>query len=124
MTPSVYLDVGVSVKPNATKLITFKADDGSITASVEGAYMDGNSLSNVTIVGLATAPASLAVTLNGDNVGNGVYNATSQTFFIGNLESATLSGAWAKDWTLDYGASSGGYGFGGGAIVEWWFGGY
>jgi hypothetical protein len=52
---------------------------------------------------------STAVTLNGKDVGKGLYNATSQTFFIGNLDSATSSGAWAQDWTLEYGAGLGDY---------------
>jgi hypothetical protein len=68
--------------------------------------MDGNALSNITIMGLAAAPACTAVTFNGKSVGHGVYNATSQTFFIGQLEKATSSGAWAVDWTLKFGAGS------------------
>jgi hypothetical protein len=68
--------------------------------------MDGNALSNITIMGLVTAPASAAVALNGTHVGNSVYDATSQKLFIGNLDSATSSGAWMQDWTLEYGAGS------------------
>ena len=71
--------------------------------------MDGNALSNVTIMGLASAPVSTSVTLNGKDVGNGVYNVTSRTFFIGNLDSATSQGAWVQDWTLEYGTEPGGY---------------
>lgn len=106
---SVYLDDGVSVKPNATKLVRFEAGNGSIKASVQGSYTDGNALSNITIMGLPRAPVSGVVALNGKNVGQGVYNATSQTFFIGELDSATSAGAWAQDWTLKYGAGWGGY---------------
>jgi alpha-glucosidase len=71
--------------------------------------MDGNALSNITIMGLTSAPASTEVTLNGKGVRKGFYNATSQTFFIGDLDSATSSGAWAENWTLRYGAESGCY---------------
>jgi alpha-glucosidase len=116
----VYLDDGVSVEPNATKLVKFDAAESSITASVEGSYMDGNALSNITIMGLATEPASTIVTLNGKNVAKGVYNAGSRTFFIGDLDSATSLGAWANDWTLEYGAESGGYDLRGVAIPESW----
>lgn len=72
--------------------------------------MDGNPLSNVTIMGITTTPASTEVTLNGKSVGNGVYNATSKTLFIGQLDGATSSGAWAADWTLTLGSGSWGYG--------------
>jgi alpha-glucosidase len=116
----VYLDDGVSIEPNATKLVKFKAAESSITASVEGSYMDGNTLSNITIMGLETDPASTIVTLNGKNVAKGVYNATSRTFFIGDLDSATSLGAWANDWTLEYGAGSGGYDLRGVAMPESW----
>jgi hypothetical protein len=77
--------------------------------------MDGNALSNITIMGLATAPASTAVTFNGKNVGYGVYNSTSRTFFIGHLEKATTSGAWAADWSLEFGAGSQSSGW-----LGWW----
>jgi hypothetical protein len=77
--------------------------------------MDGNALSNITIMGLATAPASTAVTFNGKSVGHGFYNATSQTFFIGHLEEAASSGAWAVNWTLEYGAGLQSYGW-----LWWW----
>ena len=103
----MYLDDGVSVQPSATKLVKFEAKGGSIEASVESNYMDGNALSNITIMGVDKAPASAAVTLNGKSVGQGTYNATSQTFFIGNLDTATSSGAWAKDWKLEYGGWGG-----------------
>lgn len=106
--PSVYLDDGVSVSPNATKVVAFSASSGSITASVAGSYVDGNALSNITIMGVETAPSSTGVTLNGKSVGNGVYDAASKTFFIGNLDQATSSGAWAADWTLVYGSSGSG----------------
>ena len=105
------------MKPKATKLVTFKAKSGSISASVEGSYMDSNALSNVTIMGVATAPTSTAVTLNGKSVGNGVYNAKSKTLFIGNLDRATSAGAWAADWTLKYAPGSWGYGVGGDATA-------
>ena len=78
--------------------------------------MDGNALSNITIMGLVSAPASALVTLNGKDVGTGLYNATSRTFFIGNLDGATNSGAWTQDWTLEYGAGLGSYDLGGVAV--------
>jgi hypothetical protein len=65
--------------------------------------MDGNALSTITIMGLATAPASTAVTFNGKRVSHGVYNATSQTFFISHLEKPTSSGAWVGVGSQSYG---------------------
>ena len=105
-TGSVYLDDGVSIAPNETKVVTFKVSSGIISASIEGCYMDGNALSSITIMGVMSAPSSTNVTLLGGNVGNGVYNATSKTYFIGGLDKATSSGAWVTDWTLSYGASA------------------
>ena len=99
----------MSVQPNVTKLVKFEAEDGRIEARIEGSYTDGNALSNITIMGLMSAPTSTTVTLNGKDVGKGIYNANSKTFFIGDLDSAMKSGAWVADWTMEYGAGLGGY---------------
>lgn len=74
--------------------------------------MDGNALSTITIMGLATAPASTAVTFNGKRVSHGVYNATSQTFFISHPEKPTSSELVSVRKATA--------GFGGGAIAELW----
>ena len=105
---SVYLDDGVSVVPNATKVVTFAASGGSIKASVEGSHHDGNALSNITILGVASAPSSADVTLNGKSVGKGTYDASAKTFTIANLDGATKSGAWAASWSLSWGGGSSG----------------
>ena len=90
--------------PNATKLVSLKADGGSITATVEGSYEDGNSLSNITIMGVSSAPSS-SIMFNDEKVGSGTYVAGSETFVIGGLDKATSGGAWVADWHLTYSKS-------------------
>jgi alpha-glucosidase len=99
----LYLDDGESVKPKAIKEVGFSVESGSstLTASVSGDFEDANPLANVTIMGVTSAPEG-HVRLNGQSVGSGVYDATSQTFRITGLEGATGGGAWAADWTLQW----------------------
>ena len=78
-TNTLYLDDGVSVNPNATKVVTLRAGSGTITASIEGSFMDGNALSNITIMGVSAAPTSSAVALNDKSVGTSNYDPTSKT---------------------------------------------
>ncbi|KAL9116184.1 MAG: hypothetical protein Q9227_000555 [Pyrenula ochraceoflavens] len=99
---TLYLDDGESITPNATKSVTFSATSSSLTAGVSGTYADSNPLSNVTVLGVKSAPTG--VKLNGMSVQGGQYDAQDQRFFIGGLDNATQSvgGAWAGNWTLTW----------------------
>lgn len=99
----LYLDDGESVNPDAIKEVDLSIGHNgkSLVASVSGTFEDGIPLANVTVMGVTKAPND-KVTLNGEMVGDGVYDESSQTFKITGLEIATASGAWEADWELEW----------------------
>jgi alpha-glucosidase len=99
----LYLDDGESIDPVAIKEVDLSIGKNgkSLEASVSGTFEDGIPLANVTVMGVAKAPNG-KVTLNGEKVGDGVYDESSQTFKITGLEKATAGGAWAADWKLEW----------------------
>lgn len=97
-TGQLYLDDGVSVRQDATRLVDMTATGGSLYASGRGSFRDTNPLANVTILGVATAPSN--VTFNGRPVSSVSYNDTSRAVSITNLANSTAMGAWSSDWTL------------------------
>ncbi|EMC98792.1 glycoside hydrolase family 31 protein [Baudoinia panamericana UAMH 10762] len=100
-TGSLYVDDGESIVPPATLFVDFTASNGSLYTSARGTYEDTISLANVTIMGVATQPRT--VTLNGQEVRNGVnYNSTSKVLSIKGLQQSTCGGAWASDWVLSW----------------------
>ncbi|KAK5109944.1 hypothetical protein LTR62_006433 [Meristemomyces frigidus] len=100
-TGQLYIDDGESIVPPATLLVDFTVGNGSLWASARGAYVDTNSLANVTLLGVASQPAN--VSLNGQAVSTGVsYNETSRVLSIRDLQSVTTKGAWAEDWVLSW----------------------
>lgn len=100
-TGELYVDDGTSLVQSATLLVDFTASNGSLYAGSRGTYADTNSLANVTVLGVASAPTSVA--LNGETITSGVaYNSTSKVLSVKGLESATGSGAWTQDWTLTW----------------------
>ncbi|KAL9620872.1 MAG: hypothetical protein Q9160_004654 [Pyrenula sp. 1 TL-2023] len=101
-TGDLYLDDGESITPNATKTVTFSAQGNRLTAGVSGTYQDTNPLSNVTILGVSTAPSGSNVTLNGMSVVQAQYDAAAKKLFVGGLDSATSAGAYAANWTLTW----------------------
>ena len=98
----LYLDDGVSIKPNATLIVDLSASANAIYASSRGTYQDTNPLVNITILGAARKPGN--VTLNGLSVDSSQisYNETSQALTISGLQNATSAGAWANDWVLNW----------------------
>ena len=105
---SLYLDDGVSITPNATKMVTMAAmmSGGAVTlnVTVDGTYAGLDTpLGNVTVLGIAKKPQSLAVMLNGMMSGNATYNATSGSLFVGSLGSANNGAAWGKSWSMSIG---------------------
>lgn len=99
---SLYLDDGESVTPKATLFVELAASGGCLYASGRGTYVDSNPLSNVTIMGVMSAPSG-NVTLNGMSVGATSYNQTNKVLVVKGLESATVkTGAWGVDWVLKW----------------------
>ncbi|GAB7356060.1 hypothetical protein MBLNU459_g6677t1 [Dothideomycetes sp. NU459] len=100
-TGTLYVDDGESIVQDATLFVDFTATAGSLYASARGLFQDTNSLANVTVLGVQSAPAN--VTLNGKVIASGVdYNSTSQLLKVTGLQSETCSGAWASDWVLSW----------------------
>ena len=101
-TGELYLDDGVSVSPNATLKVAFKASHNSLRASAKGSWHEANPLANVTVLGVSNEPSN--VTFNGWEVPSaGVkYNHTSQVLVVGDLDRLTSDGAWKKEWVLKW----------------------
>lgn len=96
---NLFLDDGVSLKPNATKDVSFSFKNNALVANVTGNYQDTNPLANVTIPGLSAAPRCVAVYTGGKQVYNGdvKYQYTNGTLFITGLQGATQGGAWSSN---------------------------
>lgn len=101
-TGSLYLDDGESEHPNATKIVTLTSNaTGLLDVTVAGEYSGLDlPLANITLLGVRKAPASNNVRINGQHVANSTYDTTSQTLFIGNLETVLGGKVWASNWTM------------------------
>lgn len=98
----LYLDDGESLNPEAIKEVEFEANGTSLTAKVVGGFEDGVPLANVTVMGVQKAPEG-GVRLNGQKVGEGVYDSVGKTFRLTGLEDVTKEiGAWGADWKLEW----------------------
>lgn len=107
----LYLDDGVSLKPNATKNVVFAFKNNVLSAKISGKYADGNPLANVTIAGLTAAPKCVFVQ-TGDRKAKGgkvQFKYENTTLFITNLQSATSNGAWSSDLIVQLRANGEGY---------------
>jgi len=100
-TGSLYIDDGESIIQNATLSVDFTAEKQRLYASARGLWQEKNALANITVLGVQTAPQN--VSLNGQALVSGVvYNSTSKVLKVTGLQNATSSGAWAKDWVLEW----------------------
>lgn len=98
---SIYLDDGESITLKATKIVTFSSHMGRINATVQGSFTGLDTpLANITILGVTMKPASDVVKINGKQVAMSVYNAASQTLFIGKKGGNLLESAWGVSWSL------------------------
>lgn len=95
-TGSLYLDDGVSISPPASKTVTFSATNRSLSASVTGSYSDGNTLANITVLGVSQAPHT--ATYGGRNL-TITYNTTSQALILSNFGD---SEAFAQSWNITW----------------------
>jgi alpha-glucosidase len=100
---SLYLDDGESLNPHTKLYVEMAASKNRIYASARGYYDDENPLANVTVMGVAKAPAG-KVTLNGAAVDakSVKYDAGAKLLKITGLQALTKQGAWAQDWVLQY----------------------
>ncbi|KAJ4292426.1 hypothetical protein N0V90_009088 [Kalmusia sp. IMI 367209] len=58
----LYLDDGVSLVPNATRLVTFTFANNSLSYTSEGSYHASQPLANITITGLQAQPKGVSLT--------------------------------------------------------------
>ena len=101
---SLYVDDGESLVQKATLYVEFTVAGSALYASPRGAYVDENSLANITVMGVTTAPAG-NVTLNGAAImtENLKYNSSSQVLSVTGLNEVTKAGAWSGEWVLRWG---------------------
>ncbi|KAL9079123.1 MAG: hypothetical protein Q9157_001963 [Trypethelium eluteriae] len=95
-TGSLYLDDGISLVQNATKIVQFKYSNGTLSAKASGSYNDGIPLANITIAGIKTRPTSVTITSNGSkrNSRNVTLNRKDDALYASNIQGATSGGAW------------------------------
>ena len=113
---TLYLDDGVSVEPQSSKMVTINAQAGvselnvrnvtslRLDVFVEGSFQDLDlPLANITFMGVAVAPVSRKVMINGSQVGSDAcveYYPETQRLTITGLQAELDGRAWKKDWYL------------------------
>jgi len=96
----LYIDDGESLEPDDSLYITFKVQDGSLEAKVEGGYKDTNALGSITIMGVKSAGS---VSLNGLKVDQAAVSFDQANGILKfKLNELTSGGAWQGDWTLNW----------------------
>ncbi|KAF2153566.1 glycoside hydrolase family 31 protein [Myriangium duriaei CBS 260.36] len=98
----LYLDDGLSLKPNATKEITFSFANNTLTTHIQGNYNDHLPLANVTIAGVGCQYNSVSVHLGGQScdTSSAKLRTSGSTVHVTGLEKATAGGVWTGALTL------------------------
>ncbi|KAI9654492.1 MAG: hypothetical protein M1821_006582 [Bathelium mastoideum] len=98
----LYLDDGLSLVQNATKVVQFNFANNTLHAVVSGSYNDGIPLANVTIAGIQTSPKSVSVSAERrtGKAGQIVFDKGANALYISNLQSATTRGAWSGNLSV------------------------
>ncbi|KKY27734.1 putative alpha-glucosidase precursor [Phaeomoniella chlamydospora] len=111
---SLYLDDGESLTPNATKLISFDVSNGnSLSVNITGTFQDGNSLSNLTVLGVHEQPKmNGTVVFSWDEQDNNIANNVSAqgewdeakgVLVVKGLEEKVGKGVWDRgNWKLNW----------------------
>ncbi|KAF1998665.1 glycoside hydrolase family 31 protein [Amniculicola lignicola CBS 123094] len=98
----LYVDDGEAVDPGRTRYVSFSAGEGRLVVHVEGEYVDGNVLGNVTVLGVGSLGS---VRWNGVEVevegGMVRYDEQKEVLVVG-LRDVTRDGAWRGGWTLSW----------------------
>ncbi|KAK3956020.1 glycosyl hydrolases family 31-domain-containing protein [Pseudoneurospora amorphoporcata] len=100
---TLYLDDGESLEPGENvKWVDFTVEKNSLQVTPQGKYLDQNSLTNVTVLGVAAAPSK--VSLNGDALASSSWSYDSEGKFISvtELQDNFKEGAWTSNWTLSW----------------------
>lgn len=97
----LFLDDGISIKQNATKAIELSFENNTLSAKMNGTYMDGNPLANVTIAGYNCQPKSISINCGGSKSSAGVqWHLQGGALYITGLEKATKGGVWSNELTI------------------------
>ncbi|KAL2888994.1 glycosyl hydrolase family 31 [Ceratocystis lukuohia] len=94
----LYLDDGESITPATQKVVQIAVANGTITAKVQGTYVDTNPLACITVMGISEVTS---VSFNGNAMSSSswAFDKTAQLLKI-DLKKATQKGAWASGWEL------------------------
>ncbi|KAL0264572.1 hypothetical protein SLS55_000522 [Diplodia seriata] len=101
---SLYVDDGESVRPNATRNVDFVVPAGGnkLVVSGKGAYRDGNTLANVTVLGVGSEPKAVMVNEKSVAEGKRSWDGANGVLKVTGLEEVVAGGAWDNDWTLSW----------------------
>ena len=104
---SLYLDDGESVTPHTTKTVgldaTFYQERGTVNVYVSGEYTGLDTpLANVTILGVTQAPANGSVNIDNQQVAKSVWDETSQSLFVGELQDVLGGKVWSDSWAITF----------------------
>ncbi|KAM0720338.1 hypothetical protein Q7P37_004474 [Cladosporium fusiforme] len=102
----LYVDDGVSLKPDAIKIVIFSFSNNTLTITVDGDYSSTAPLSNVTVAGFPTAPTSVCLSVGSQDCNADALSLTSEngSVRVTGLEQFTKDGAWKGDLKMDFAA--------------------
>ena len=97
-TGMVYLDDGVSLVPNATKIVQYTYSNGCLRSSIEGPYQESAALANITIIGMKSEPSSCCIAYAGSQCQGGQVDTqySNGVLRITGMEQSTQGGAFAE----------------------------
>ncbi|KAL1838138.1 hypothetical protein VTJ49DRAFT_2989 [Mycothermus thermophilus] len=98
----LYLDDGESFAPGETTWVRFEADKTFLRAVPEGNYLDGNALSNVTVMGLGKSPVRIWLDSRELELANWKYDQDRQVLRVFGLDGLFPDGGWAKGWVMNW----------------------
>lgn len=81
--------------------IKLSFENNTLSTKMNGTYMDGNPLANVTITGINCHPKSISINCGGQKSSAGVqWHLQGGAVYITGLEEATKGGAWSNELTI------------------------
>ncbi|KAK4985984.1 hypothetical protein LTR66_008016 [Elasticomyces elasticus] len=103
-TGSLYLDDGVSIAPNATKLIHLSYASDTLTTSLSGSYHSAAPLANITIAGVPSLPSGIDLSIAGQPCEAAAVTLVhgAGVLYLSGLEEFTPGGAWEGEMVLRF----------------------
>ncbi|CAJ0547486.1 Ff.00g042400.m01.CDS01 [Fusarium sp. VM40] len=99
---SVYLDDGVSLEPEATKIVSYTFRKGVLVAKTNGTYHSDSPLANITIAGLSKEPRVVEFRHNEESLKSAPHlvKFVNGTAYITGLEQYTRDGTFKHGFQL------------------------